>query len=302
MIPNWSLGSTQAFDDLIDKGYCVEGAGGTPFAKPTGQCPLPGDPVKLSFVVYIWDSQAQALAEILASEDPDEGPMEFVVDEPDPSIIKAIHQGVKVMTKGLSVRLTAAPHMAYGAVGVPPLIPPTTHLVYDLKLEDFGATKPRKPSIIASVFSKGPKPDVEPRNRGSIRLMQPVVDRGAQNQQHHGHFANAVADHEAPQETKQPARRAGHVMLDIKPQANAAPGAPRPPATAPTPVKKYDYQVLKKMLADNVNLNALGIDRVNIEDYLNDSGFEEAFQMDKTQFLLKPKWRQVAAKRSAGLF
>jgi len=38
-----------------------------------------------------------------------------------------------------------------------------------------------------------------------------------------------------------------------------------------------------------------------LEDFLNDAGFEEAFQMDKTQFLLKPKWRQVAAKRQAGL-
>jgi len=55
----------------LDKGFCVEGPGGTPYTMPTTPCPTSGDPVKLSFSQNIWDSQSLSLVEVLASTDAD---------------------------------------------------------------------------------------------------------------------------------------------------------------------------------------------------------------------------------------
>ena len=55
------------------------------------------------------------------------------------------------------------------------------------------------------------------------------------------------------------------------------------------------------MVQDNADFASMQIDRANLEDYLLDSDFEAAFGMNKTQFLLKPLWRQTASKREAKL-
>jgi len=226
--------------------------------------------------------------------------MEFIVDgkgeDEDPSIIKGIMECVKIMSKGTQCRLICTPSMAYGVVGSPPLIPPLCHLVYDLKLEDYGDQKPRRASLLMRMI-KPPKPEVEARNRvTSTRMMQPIGNRGEGKTG--GAGAVAAASSSGAVVKKDPTRQAGHVLIDRTPPSQSVETSR---AKQAEPKKKFEYQVLKKMVKDNVDFNSMGLDRLCLEDFLNDAGFEEAFQMDKTQFLLKPKWRQVAAKRQAGL-
>ncbi len=300
VIPNFSLGSTNSFDDLLDKGYCIETPTGAPYVKSSAPCPGSGDPVKLSFTQYLWDCQTLSLADILSSNDPDEGPMEFVVDgegeDADPSVVKGLMHCVKLMPKGASVRLICTPGMAYGPVGAPPLIPPATHIVFDLKLEEFGEQKPRRASLLSRML-KPPKPAVEARTRvTSLRNLQTIGNRNATGP---STAASSAASSAGGDAQKEPGRRAGHIMID---RAQPSEEVQTTRAKQAEPKKKYEYQVLKKMCKDNVDFAALSMDRTCLEDHLVDAGFEEAFQMDKMQFLLKPKWRQVAAKRQAGLF
>lgn len=296
VIKDFCVNSTQAFDDLIDNGYCIEGKGGGDRPKLSGNVPKKGDPIRLSYVCYVWDSQQQIAAEISSSDD--EGYMEFVLDgegdQADPSIIKAMHLAVKQMSKGMQIRLISGPSLAYGVAGSPPSIPPLAHLVYELKLEDFGQIKEKRKSIIFK--SKSKAPDVQPRNRITSARMQPVTDRMVKDGLKNGGDVNNNSNTPAHLKKKEPKRLAGHIMLE-----NNATDATNTEKPSNTEIPKYDYQTLKKMVADKVDFGALNINRAELENHLKDEYFEEAFQMTKTNFLLKPHWRQQAAKRAAGL-
>merc|ERR1711916_180665 len=89
VIQNFTLNSLSAFDDLIDKGYCMEGKNGTQLEKSNGPFPQSGDPAYLSYTAYLWDGQKQIAAEIQSSDD--DGQLFFIMDgqgeEKDDTII-----------------------------------------------------------------------------------------------------------------------------------------------------------------------------------------------------------------------
>ena len=301
VVPNYQVSSIQVFDDMLDKGVAVENVSGG-----NGSFPKPGDEVVVKFKAHLWDCQIQSLAEFLASEDKDEGPMEFIVDQ-DPTIIKGLHMGVMKVPVGGSGRIIIAPKVGYGVAGFPPAIPPMATLVYDVNIVSAGPPKallsPKvKPTVKARVQ------DAAPRVM-SMKLMAPLLNRGGDHKAAAAAAAAASAAPAAPTpsgivaapSTKEhaPTRRAGHVVVSTNP----APASAAPPAAAPAPAAKPKYSLdeLKTIVKTPGKLDELGLDRNSLEDYLTDEAFFEAFLVTRGNFLLKPEWRRQALKRAAGL-
>ena len=103
VVPNFSLASLQSFDDVIDKGYSVENVQGG-----NGAFPRSGDKVVVAFKAHVWDCQMQAILEFLSSDDKDEGPMEFIVDDDD-TIVKGLHKAVQKVSVGAHARVIIEP-------------------------------------------------------------------------------------------------------------------------------------------------------------------------------------------------
>ena len=300
VVPNFGLASLQSFDDVIDKGYSVENmAGGN------GAFPKVGDKVTVAFKAHVWDCQMQAILEFLASDDPQEGPMEFVLGD-DSSIVQGLHKAMEKISVGAKARIIIEPRLGYGVAGFPPAIPPNAHLVYDVHLTSCGpgksvtGTPKMKPEVQARkesvIGSSGSKPRVI-----SMRGMAPVADRPDVKPSPAKAADKSTPISAAPSvdhSNKETARRAGHVMVST----SAAAGGNAPGASAvKKEVKKYDLAQLQE-LVKNGKLEANGLNRLQLEDYLNDKAFFEAFLMDRGHFLLKPQWRQQALKRAVGLF
>ena len=52
-------------------------------------------------------------------------------------VIKGWDEGVKQLSKGQRATLTCSPYFAYGANGIPGVIPPSATLVFDVELISF---------------------------------------------------------------------------------------------------------------------------------------------------------------------
>jgi FK506-binding protein 1 len=285
-VPNFVVTTTQAFDDMIDKGFALENVSGN----ANGGHPKMGDLVECSFKAYVWDSQLLSILEFLASEDKGEGPLHFVVGD-EPSICKGLHLAVQKLCVGESGRVIIAPKMGYGVAGSPPVIPPHAHLVYDvtlLRIMDNTPTEKVKPEVklrSASTLTaprilsmKGLKPVLNrPNNAGDKKVMTEV---------------NTASSTKVVEEKR---RVAGHVMVGAAP----APGQAQAPKKPEVP--KYELKDLQEMFSSG-KAQANGLNPNGLEDYLTEKAFFEAFLMDRGHFLLKPQWRQQALKRAVGLF
>lgn len=62
-------------------------------------------------------------------------PLEFVVGMGQ--VIKGWDQGITQLQKGQKARLTCPAPYAYGAAGIPGVIPPNATLIFDVELIDF---------------------------------------------------------------------------------------------------------------------------------------------------------------------
>lgn len=285
VVPNFTINTLPAFDDIIEKGYASENMSGT----GSGSRPKPGDRVQLEFKAHVWDSQALAILEFLSSDDKGEGPLEFVVED-DPNVCQGLHLAIQRFSPGESGRIIIAPRMGYGVAGSPPVIPPLAHLVYDVKLLSNGAqtrsTPKQKPSVKARVA------DAAPRVL-SMRNLAPIGNRTpskAPSKPDAPVMVNPSVEHQTG------ARRAGHVMVETNPQGSAS-----VPTFPKQEIPKFGLKELQEIVSSD-KVQERGLNRATLEDYLNDQAFFEAFLMDRGHFLLKPLWRQQALKRAVGLF
>ena len=62
-------------------------------------------------------------------------PLEFVVGEGE--VIRGWDEGITQLQKGQKAILTCPPGHAYGAAGIPGVIPPNATLIFDVELIDF---------------------------------------------------------------------------------------------------------------------------------------------------------------------
>jgi hypothetical protein len=330
VIKGFFINTLQAFDDMIDKGVAVENLSGG----GSGPHPKAGDRVAVQFRAHLWDCQAGAILEFLASEDKGEGPLEYVVED-DPTVCQGLHAAIQKFSPGMSGRIIIAPKMGYGVAGSPPIIPPLAHLVYDVMLINILGDKPRGAAPKQKPEVKARSPSMTPRVL-SMKMLHPIVNRppgksspakgpessrpgpSSQNpgpsspQANPGpSFSQMNAGPSASQMAPGPSfsqvnagpsvehntggtRRAGHVMLGNS-KPSDKPSAPR------KEVAKFELKELQDLVRDN-KVDERGLNRFALEDYLTDKAFFEAFLMDHGHFLLKPLWRQQALKRAVGLF
>lgn len=333
-IKPWALTSCEAFDRLIDNGFTMESDGKLCSMSPPKDSPKDGDFVQLTYVGYVYDGQQERLVEFDAADYPSKlsegGPMEFFVGHGE--TIKGIEHAVRRMIKGQSVRLTVTPPLAYGAVGVPPDVPPNAHVVYDLTLDAFGndsdaASQPQE-SVASPAVPESSKPAIPSSTKpGAPKLTKPVMPEPPAGFQTDAAAENA-SGFKAPQGTPMSLQEAIALRRNkieqaplMKPVAERQVHKPKPPAhvqigeeprerpvsrAAPQnqysePTMSFSVEELQEAVREK-RLPEMGIDPSHLEDWLTNEEFEKAFKMGRGEFLLKPAWRQQALKRGLSLF
>uniref|UniRef100_A0A7S3LNY3 peptidylprolyl isomerase n=1 Tax=Aplanochytrium stocchinoi TaxID=215587 RepID=A0A7S3LNY3_9STRA len=302
---HWGLPSLHAFDEILTDGFTMISNGKV--LKKSSGAPNNGDDVSLSYSAYVWDCQAECIIEVAASDlksrDGYVGPIKFIVGAGQ--TIRGLEYAVKFMNVGQSVRVVVRPDLAYGEVGSPPLVPPNCHLVYDITLDSCtGGSIPGPPSASAAtpkspaikgIKSPGASGRKIPKGKPTS-LVDAVAQRAAklaaqEQQQPQGFGAAPVQqrDRHRPR-NRAPTNIPGGNEIKV-------PAAPNGQKFD----KKYDLHKMKEIVRIR-GYREYGVDPTYIEDQLDDSSFAAAFKMDRSQFLLLPRWRQMKLKKEQGLF
>lgn len=260
------IGSTEAFDHLVHKGYAMEELNGDVAKVPSADnCPKKGDFVIVKFTAYTWVPQSQ---EIVCFEDNQDEPLEFKVGSN--TTVPGLQKAIQKMEKGQLCRVIIAPEQGYGEVGNPPKIPPNAHIVYDITLEDImkkgggGRESTFFTGVAASAVATRPI-------RSSVQFYNPDA------------LKKDKLDRSKPTQTGavQP------TLLKKKPDFES---------------KKNSYTLAKlKEVVASGDPRKHGVDMRNVEEYLTDGAFEEAFGVDRITFMLMPAFRQRQLKSENGL-
>lgn len=121
-----SMRSLAAFDALASTGVAVE-----KFVEGVGHAAVPGDTLTARCTASAWDGGASQ-ATPYASTDWESTKLVVVVGESVAT--EGLHAGLKGLRRGDTVRLTCAPKLAYGTAGLPPHVPPGSHLIYEIQV------------------------------------------------------------------------------------------------------------------------------------------------------------------------
>eukprot|EP00924_Labyrinthula_sp_SR-Ha-C_P005829 maker-scaffold_14-snap-gene-6.55-mRNA-1 protein AED:0.00 eAED:0.00 QI:55/1/1/1/1/1/2/93/579 len=135
------LDNLDAFDEMMLNGFTViDDKTSKPLEKKSGKKPRKGDKVSLGYLAYVWDCQQGKIIEYASGDLPDSKgqtrPLFFTIGSDE--VVKGLQEAVLQLTRKQEARVVITPEMAYGDVGSPPFIPPNSHLVYDIRVEDFG--------------------------------------------------------------------------------------------------------------------------------------------------------------------
>eukprot|EP00512_Aurantiochytrium_limacinum_P011893 CAMPEP_0171574446 /NCGR_PEP_ID=MMETSP0961-20121227/5360_1 /TAXON_ID=87120 /ORGANISM="Aurantiochytrium limacinum, Strain ATCCMYA-1381" /LENGTH=742 /DNA_ID=CAMNT_0012129759 /DNA_START=70 /DNA_END=2299 /DNA_ORIENTATION=- len=180
IVASFHLSTIESFDRLIDNGYTMEENNKTVGQSLSGDGPQPGDFVQLSYSAYLWNEQQQCLVEFGATDmpsklNPEGGLMEFFVGGGE--VIRGVEFAVQRMSLGQCVRLVVAPQLAYGKVGLPPDVPPSTFVVFDLTLDGFGSDG--KPMPQQPEFDLMPPPSFDSLDLDEDEMDdEPIMSRG----------------------------------------------------------------------------------------------------------------------------
>jgi len=126
----FSIDSLEAFDELMNDGFCIERKG----AANAGKDIEPGMRVDLQCKAMTWDGAATVVHVFK------EGIIGFTVGQDQ--VPAGLDEAVQRLHVGDEATITCSPQMAYGEAGQPPFVPPNSHVVYMigvLMLEDGAA-------------------------------------------------------------------------------------------------------------------------------------------------------------------
>lgn len=114
----FSIDSLEAFDELMNDGFCIERKG----AANAGKDIEPGMRVDLQCKAMTWDGAATVVHVFK------EGIISFTVGQDQVPL--GLDEAVQRLHAGDEATVTCAPQAAYGEAGQPPFVPPNSHVVY----------------------------------------------------------------------------------------------------------------------------------------------------------------------------
>eukprot|EP00510_Aplanochytrium_minuta_P000614 CAMPEP_0184018632 /NCGR_PEP_ID=MMETSP0954-20121128/8259_1 /TAXON_ID=627963 /ORGANISM="Aplanochytrium sp, Strain PBS07" /LENGTH=618 /DNA_ID=CAMNT_0026300119 /DNA_START=267 /DNA_END=2123 /DNA_ORIENTATION=- len=296
---NFALPSIPAFDELLNNGYAI--LSNDKLIKKSGMGAGQGDQVTMSYVAFIWDCQNQQIAEVASSDLPDRagnvGPMVFSIGAQQ--AVKGIELAVKHVSAGQSARVVLSPDLAYGEVGSPPLVPPNCHLVYDITVDSITAATlsipgppPMSPQLssmrsFGSTSSKGLGHRKMPSGKPQT-LVEAVAERAAKmSMQAQSPSFGSPVQQRTKKKARKPHGQGGQLTVPV--------------SNIQKSNKMYDLATLREIVRTKA-YEQYGVDPTYIEGQLLDDDFRRAFGMEKNQFILLPRWRQVKLKKENHLF
>lgn len=268
-------------------------------------CPKKGDFVSVKFTAYTWMPQTQ---EIVCFADNLEEPLEFKVGSN--TTVPGLQKAIQKMEKGQQCRVIIAPEQGYGEVGNPPKIPPNAHIVYDITLENIMKkggggrestffskflpwTLPWRTNccvsagVAASAVAKRPI-------RSSVKFYNPEALKKERKKEKVCCLLLMFG------------KRTVELILWLQEQSKS----PQASGVKPTLLqKKPDFESKKKTfglkklqeIVKSGDARKHGVDMRNVEEYLTDAAFDEAFGVDRITFMLMPAFRQRQLKTENGL-
>jgi FKBP-type peptidyl-prolyl cis-trans isomerase len=130
--PTFSLRSLNAFDDLMNKGYAVEvsaeSANQRALIGVAGQC------VEMHCVAMTWDGANTDTHEFCS------GVVKFVIGKRD--VVPGLEAAAQLIGENQSAVVTCSPKMAYGAAGFPPMVPPNSFVVFNVRVQSVSDPRP----------------------------------------------------------------------------------------------------------------------------------------------------------------
>jgi len=158
----------------------------------------------------------------------------------------------------------------------------------------------RKPSK----NSKSPRSNYNPPKGKDMSLADAIAMRRAKLD-NGGGAANIMkpVQERAPRQNRivKPDGFAGRDRVEVSNEPASNSRKPKANRKENKPSKLYTLKQLQDAVRDK-RLRELNIDPSSIEDWLTDDEFRKAFSMSRSDFLLKPRWRQAALKRGMRLF
>ncbi len=165
--PTFSLKSLTAFDDLMNKGYAVEIT--QDGQSQRGLVAVSGQLVEIQCLAQTWDGANTDTHDFCS------GVVKFIVGQR--AVVPGLEAAAQLIGENQSATVTCAPKMAYGAAGFPPLVPPNSFVVFNVKIlsvadaprTEFPAQGP--PELLTSGVSSSRGVPAKPVRRESTKLV-----------------------------------------------------------------------------------------------------------------------------------
>lgn len=129
----FSITSLAAFDELMDNGIAVEYLNGE---APTGALIQSGYKVELDIVAMTWDG-ASTSTNIFAREK-----LSFIVGQDQ--VTRGLDAAMLKLCNGTKATIIVAPKLGYGENGINTIVPPNSHIVYDVTVTNAINASPKE--------------------------------------------------------------------------------------------------------------------------------------------------------------
>ena len=120
----YSLSSLEAFDDLMNDGFCIE----LKCASGKKECIVNGSRVSFHCSASVWDGAATVIHQFSKGDLTISVGFGQVTDGLDKALLK--------LANGDEAIITTSPMLCYGAVGYPPYVPPNSYIIYSVRIDE----------------------------------------------------------------------------------------------------------------------------------------------------------------------
>ncbi len=129
----FSITSLAAFDELMDYGIAIEYPNND---VPTGSLIQTGYKVELDIIAMAWDG-ASTSTSVFAN-----GKLSFVVGQDQ--VARGLDTAMLKLNNGAKATVIVVPKLGYGETGINNIVPPNSHIVYDVTVTNACNASPKE--------------------------------------------------------------------------------------------------------------------------------------------------------------